>query len=206
MLKSFILLTAFLVLSCDYISKKETSLPQKASVYFSIGDVFINENKATVGQILQNGDIILTGNESALEVKFGKQSAFRVRENSEVVFNLQPEFSLTLKNGKVLNILEKKSDYKIRTPSAVAAVRGTIFFVSVLDQLKSYVCACNGTIALEDSTQNELTQLSAAHHKSNFCEKLNGQVQLSDAEMMQHDDLEIFDFMYRLDQANKPGK
>ncbi|KAA3612476.1 MAG: hypothetical protein D8M58_20135 [Calditrichaeota bacterium] len=203
LLKTVTLLTLFTLISCEYTKKKEVTLAGKPSVYFLIGDASINGQPVSLGQEIFNGDLIETGKESFLEVKFGKQSAFRVREESQVTYNFDGSINLNIVKGKVLNILEKNSKYKVRTPTAVAAVRGTIFFVSVIDQDKSYFCACNGTISIEDDKQTELTNLSSAHHHSNFSERTDDKLEMDHAGMMQHDDLEIFDFMYRLDNAVK---
>jgi len=201
--KITLLLTSFALLACDYNYKREVDLSKKPTVYFLLGDSKINGNPVKLGQEVLNGDLIETGSESYLEVKFGKQSAFRVREETQVVYNFDGAINLNIIQGKVLNILEKNSNYKVRTPTAVAAVRGTIFFASVIGPDKSYFCACNGSIAIEDDNQISLTNLSSPHHQSNFCERQDNKLQMDQAGMMQHDDLEIFEFMYRLDKAVK---
>lgn len=190
------------MISCSQIQKPiiENITPK---VHFVIGEVSINSKPAKFGYTIQDGDILETSSKSYIEAYFGKQSAVRVREESRVVFNISDEIVIDVQKGKVLNILEKKSKYSVRTPSAVAAIRGTIFFANVLDEKRTYFCACNGTISLEDSQQNQLTQLSSSHHMPNITELDNGEVGLSAAEMMDHTDLEIFEFMYRLDQAIK---
>lgn len=197
-----ILLLAFVVfVSCEKMDVKVEVTPDEPEVFFAIGEATINGQAAKIGQKINNGDVVETGVESYLEAKFGKQSAFRVREESRVVFNIADQVTLTVEKGKVLNILEKRSRYLVRTPSAVAAVRGTIFFVNVLDDNKTYFCACNGSIAIEDDHQKELTTLSGAHHKPSYCERDGETLSMADAGMADHDDLEIFDFMYRMDQA-----
>ena len=196
----------FLLIACDYTYKEKTTEQPKAAVYFTLGDVTINGLPVRTGQLLNQDDLIQTGSESLLEVKFGRQSGFSVREESEVVFNSTDEISLTVKKGKVLSMLEKNSNYSVRTPAAVAAVRGTIFFADVLNPDSVYFCACNGTIAIEDENKTKLKQLSSAHHEANFVEKENQQPVFHEAGMFEHTDLEIFQFMYRLDNAVKQDK
>jgi hypothetical protein len=197
-----IMLTGMLFLvSCKQAEVAVETVKLQPKVFFALGDVKVNGQPAKIGQIINNGDIVETGNESYLEAKFGKQSAFRIREVSRVVFNIADHISLSVEKGKVLNILEKKSRYEVRTPSAVAAVRGTIFFVSVIDDNKTYFCACNGTIAIEDDQQKDLASLSSSHHKPNYCERDGDNLSMADAEMLDHDDLEIFGLMYRMGQT-----
>lgn len=196
-----LLLGLILFTACKKV--ENTTEPQniEPEVFFAIGDVKVNGQSAKIGQHLKNGDVIETGAESYLEAKFATQSAFRIREDSKVTVNVDKNVSLSVEKGKVLNILEKRSQYLVRTPSAVAAVRGTIFFVNVVNDNKTYFCACNGTVAIEDDNHKELTELSSPHHKPNYCERENGQLKMADATMADHDDLEIFNFMYRLDKA-----
>jgi hypothetical protein len=187
------------LISCDHYLKTEqaTVIPK---VHYLIGDVNINGSVVKINQEIKNGDVVETGAESYLEANFGKQSAFRIREDSRVAINLTDQLSLDVQKGKVLNILEKRSSYLVRTPAAVAAVRGTIFFVNVVDDDNSYFCACNGTISIEDFNKHELTRLSSGHHQPAVFNKQNI---MNEAGMADHDDLEIFEFMYRLDNAVK---
>ncbi len=198
--KSLFIILIFLLSCSQFQQPIEKTLPK---VHFLIGEVNINGTPAKYGYIIQNGDIVETGTESYLEAYFGKQSAVRIREESRVVFNIDDTIVLDVQKGKVLNILEKRSKYMVKTPSAVAAVRGTIFFASVLDANKTYFCACNGTIAIEDNQHYPLNQLSSSHHMPNIYSLEKGEVGISEAGMMDHTDLEIFEFMYRMDQATK---
>jgi len=190
----------FLV-SCKQTEVTNETVNPQPKVFFALGDVSINGQPAKIGQIIKNGDVVETGNESYLEAKFGKQSAFRIREVSRVVFNITDHISPSVEKGKILSILEKKSRYLVRTPSAVAAVRGTIFFVSVIDDNKTYYCACNGTIDIEDDQHKNLAVLSSSHHKPSYCDRDGENLSMTDAEMLDHDDLEIFGLMYRMDQT-----
>lgn len=199
-----VLVLIIILASCDYTYKNQESATKiKPLVYFSLGDAAINDQPVKIGQQLTDNDIIKTGAESYVEVKFGQQSGFRIREGSEVHVNLKDNLELDVKKGKVLNILEKRSVYSVRTPAAVAAVRGTIFFVAAINSDSSYICACNGTIGIEQLNGSPLKQLSSPHHQANFCKKENGQPIMSAAGMYEHTDLEIFEFMYRLDNATK---
>ena len=192
----------FIIVGCKQVEVTAEVTQIEPEVFFAIGQVTINGQSAKIGQKINNGDVVETGAQSYLEAKFQKQSAFRIREDSRIVFNIDDHITLSVEKGKVLNILEKHSRYLVRTPSAVAAVRGTIFFVSVIDDNKTYYCACNGTIAIQDDQQRELTSLSSSHHKPGYCEREGSDLSMADAEMLDHDDIEIFELMYRMDQAS----
>ena len=197
----FFLLSFLLLVACKKVDVKVETQESAPKVFFAIGNVTVNGQTAKIGQKINDGDIFETGSESFLEAKFNTQSAFRVREESRVIFNTGDGITLTVEKGKVLNILEEDRHFQVRTPSAVAAVRGTIFFVSVINDNKTYFCACNGTVAIEDDHNKELTSLSSAHHMPNFCDRDGEKLSMESADMMDHDDLEIFGLMYRMDKA-----
>jgi len=200
-----LLFLLFLIVSCDYNYQRSDATTadtvKPPSVYYSVGEVTINDLPTKIGQQIKDGDIIKTGDKAILETRFGKQSGFRVRENSELVYNEGERILLDVKQGTVMSIIEKNRPYSVRTPSAVAAVRGTIFFVDVLSPDSTYSCACNGTIEVQDHNNQLLKQLSSAHHHPAICE--GDDYNMIDAGMQAHSDLEIFDFMYRLDNAVK---
>ena len=85
------------------------------------------------GEELIYGDTVKTGAGALAHVMIGDDDAVLVRENS--VFTLQGEPEKILLNFKIGEFLiglrkklEKGQSFRVRTPSAVAAVRGTLFW------------------------------------------------------------------------------
>ncbi len=76
------------------------------------------------------------------------------------------QFRLDL--GGLLSVLAKKAGrrFSVRTPSAVAAVRGTDFFVSVGPTRVVDICICNG--ALEATAKGMKDLPMAAEHHLNY--------------------------------------
>jgi len=200
----FVFIMFFLLLSCDYNYQRSeiNDIPQLKVFYF-VGNAKINGQPAKIGQIINNDDKIETGPESSLEVLLGPQSGFRVREETELFVKTGTNFSLQLNKGRVLNIVAKNNNYRVNTPTAVAAVRGTIFFSVAVDENKSYFCSCNGTVAIEDPKENPLVVLSAAHHQASFFERVGEENKRTEYGMFEHTDMEIFEFMYRIDKASQ---
>ena len=126
--------------------------PSDAAVLEFSGDVSVtldgsaNKQPVTPGMLLKTGDEIQTGSESSATLEFDDGSRLILREESDLkleklesygdedVFNTQ----LKLKRGRTDNEVNpyKKpgSRFEIRTPSATAAVRGTVYRVAVPDQ------------------------------------------------------------------------
>ena len=56
--------------------------------------------------------------------------------------------------------------FKLVTQTAVAGVRGTIFFVKAEDEGSTYVCTCNGELHVEDPDGGNERDVAAAHHEA----------------------------------------
>lgn len=105
-----------------------------------IGDVKVTsagvQKAPAIGDVLKKGDIITTGEKSIVDLLIGTQGVIRIHEKSTI--NMAALFTepdndtqLDMNNGKVYVTLTKlsKGSFKIKTPTAVASVRGTSFRV-----------------------------------------------------------------------------
>lgn len=126
--------------------------PSKATVKSFSGEVIaIDSSSGTQQDVvldmeLNAGDEIQTGAESSVTLEFDDGSLLILREESELKFETLESYGdedvfntqLKLRRGRSDNQVnpDKKpgSRFEIRTPSATAAVRGTTYRVTVLDQ------------------------------------------------------------------------
>ncbi|MGL4368231.1 MAG: FecR family protein [Spirochaetota bacterium] len=108
-----------------------------ASVSFFIGEVTKNGAAVNIGDIVSEKDSISTGTLSSCDIKMG-DSIIRVKEKSKMVFsslgikNNLEKTTLDLGEGRMLckpKKLLKSESFTVKTPTAVAAVRGTEFTV-----------------------------------------------------------------------------
>ncbi len=108
-----------------------------ASVSFMIGDVKVNSASVEIGDIVKEKDIITTGSDSFCDVKIGS-SIIRIKEESNVVLSSlmrdgdSEKVDLNLSIGKMIckpKKLVKDERFLVKTPTAVAGVRGTQFTV-----------------------------------------------------------------------------
>lgn len=115
-----------------------------ASVNFFIGEVAINGKTINIGDTIKENDTLVTGQQSSCDVKIGK-SIIRIKEKSSLTFtkllflNGKETTDLSLEIGRMLckpKKLLKGENFSVRTPTAVAAVRGTQFTVEA-DRLKT---------------------------------------------------------------------
>ncbi|MBF0531990.1 MAG: FecR domain-containing protein [Candidatus Omnitrophica bacterium] len=91
------------------------------------------------GMVLNNRDKLVTGEGAFVEVAYdeGLKDVVRVGSRSQVVLEsavIEKQTNIFLSQGDIilkLEKLEKGSTFKVRTPTAVAGVRGTSFGVSL---------------------------------------------------------------------------
>ena len=104
--------------------------------------------RAAVGDMVAQGDVVITRAKSQAEIRFEDGSIMRIASNSRVKVT---QFEHTKKRtrslfslfkGRVQNVVlrsagyfgrSKENRYEVRTPTAVCGVRGTNFFVSYVD-------------------------------------------------------------------------
>lgn len=108
-----------------------------ASISFFIGDVTRNGAAVNIGDVVSEHDTIITATQSSCDIKLGG-SIIRIKEKSTMVFSSLAlggdveKTSLELGQGKLLckpKKLLKDESFTVKTPTAVAAVRGTEFTV-----------------------------------------------------------------------------
>jgi hypothetical protein len=131
---------------------KRTPLP--ASVTFVLGDAGIQPGgqgewvPLRVGDAVPQGSRLKTGDDSALEITFADGSAVTLKSGTElgilkaertVTSHILRDFYLGI--GRVISRIKEatgaSSRYRIRTPSAIASVRGTEFRLAVDEAQKT---------------------------------------------------------------------
>jgi hypothetical protein len=125
-------------------------------IMFYIGDVKKNDKEIEIGDIIQQNDIIKTGIQSTCDIKIGG-SIVRVKEKSSMKLselfrkdNVE-KTSLDLEVGKILckaKKLSKSESFLVKTPTAVAGVRGTKFTVETDIQNTSRIKVFNGNVTV----------------------------------------------------------
>ncbi|MDA3900236.1 MAG: FecR domain-containing protein [Spirochaetes bacterium] len=129
----FIIVATALFVSCE--TKQKTETPH---ISFFIGSVTRNGEAVSIKETITDGDVIITTAQSSCDIRVGS-SMIRVKENSRLVItraiisSSEEKTDLALESGKILCKPKKLLDsdsFTVRTPTAVAAVRGTQFSVT----------------------------------------------------------------------------
>jgi len=119
------------------------SLPSAtAKLTAASGDVSVNGRAASLGTDLRENDVVKTGPGSSAEITFFGSSVVRLDENTEVRISdlIESKESRTIKldqpAGNTWNrvlLASGINTYEIATPTSVASVRGTAFYVRIVE-------------------------------------------------------------------------
>lgn len=112
-----------------------------------------------------------------------------------------------LQLGSLLSVLEKKAGraFSVRTPVAVAAVRGTDFFTEITPEGELDVCICRGRIEVAGKGAKPVPMAAESHLHYRFAKNKSGATVDRDPppEHLGHDDDEL-DALRALLAAVKP--
>lgn len=148
-MKKFTLLSLPLLATIVLSSTTLYAEPESGKVTVAVGDVQVIAKAGDAPVAIKAGDkvaigsTIKTGAGARAVVVITSRSAIRIAENSEVVLEtvdetvLPKKVTIDLKAGSLSALLKPNAagelDFQVRTPSGVAAARGTFFSVAVKD-------------------------------------------------------------------------
>lgn len=143
------------VITCMMISGcSQKDAEEYAMVSFMIGDVKKNNIDAHIGDVIKENDVISTADNSFCDIKIG-ESIIRVKAltNLKISSLIKKEntenTTLGLDTGKLLckpKKLLKDDSFFVKTPTAVAAVRGTQFAVEADTKLTTRIKVFKGEV------------------------------------------------------------
>jgi hypothetical protein len=161
-------------------------------VEFVDGDVHINGMPADFGQAVEMGDFVQTGPASYVDIVFDRTNIFRLGENTVAVLELgSTRQEVDLKFGTFAAVFDRivtlgTDGFNVRTPTTVAGVRGTSFFIRVIDSSTTYQCTCNGSVHIRPEGNEEFVE-TAAEHSAYYITRTGSGVTVKSAAQLFHD-------------------
>ena len=148
------LLVFFISILIAGCSIKESE--EYATIAFMMGDVKKNNIETKIGDTIEENDIIITGDKSSCDVKIGS-SILRITSKSNVKVaslikdNRIENNTINLDAGKIICKVIKSSKeekFLVKTPTAIAAVRGTQFIVEADKKLTTRIKVFQGEVSV----------------------------------------------------------
>lgn len=163
-------------------------------VEFLQGDVRINGAPADFGQRVEVGDFVQTGETGAVDIVFDNANVFRLGSNTVAVVNIgRSRQEVDLRVGTFSAVFDRvrtlsgRGTFDVRTPTAVGGVRGTSFFIRVIDGETTYVCTCNGALEITPGGAESFLERAAEHSAYYFRRADDGTVSVERAADLFHD-------------------
>lgn len=163
-------------------------------VEYLIGEVRINGSLVDFGYEVQIGDWVETGPAATVDIVFDRVNVISLDENTVAQLHLGTRRQeVDLRFGSMSAVFDRvrtlagNGGFNVRTPTSVGGVRGTSFFIKVVDSDTSYVCTCNGTVTWGPEGPGENFASSAEEHEAFYFRKTpGGGVAVEDADLKYH--------------------
>ncbi len=139
----FILVTALMFQKHDVAFTSPVIVRKNPTVTYADGETLYLANKSSswknieIGDVLKEGGAVKTGTDGVLDIKFSDGTAMRITGNSFLSIDdvSLVKVSVGLKKGRLISKFTRmfsNQHFSVRTPSAVAGIRGTelVFNVS----------------------------------------------------------------------------
>jgi hypothetical protein len=196
--KLFLLLIILIVPFLCFASGAAEPAPENlftGVVEYLEGVVTVNGSTADFGTPVHSGSIVETGEGSYCEVVFADKNIFRVQESTIAEIKLAAgDSEIKVEKGGVAALFSKLDaltgdDYfEVRTGITTAGVRGTAFFIKVIDPDTTYICICNGELDVSEPSGRNSAKISSGHHKAFYYRGADGKIEVSSAPMIFHTD------------------
>jgi len=165
-MRQLVSLLSIFVLAAAITGCTKEEVDKSAKFYSLVGDVKIvsggQEKAAAVGVVLAAGDAVKTGADSIADLLLGDAGIIRIQPGSNVSMSslMDPvtgDTRLDMPQGTVTVTLSKlkKGTFSVKTPTAVASVRGTTFRVSA-DQKAARLDVVTGTVTVNPVKDNAI--------------------------------------------------
>ena len=148
--------------------KKEQASLDSAKFTYVKGDVLVSGKPATLGQTVSKDATIEVKNNSMAVLQFSSAASITLKANSVLsIANLskndsgKPVIELSQNSGSSFSKIAKgQSEFSIKTPTAVAGVRGTSFELVVGNGKTTQIKLLEGKVqvAKAEATKEELAQ------------------------------------------------
>ena len=146
--------------------KKDQASLDSAKFTYVKGDVLVSGKPATLGQTVSKDATIEVKNNSMAVLQFSSSASITLKANSVLsIANLskneagKPVIELSQSSGASFSKIAKgQSEFSIKTPTAVAGVRGTSFELTVGNGKTTQIKLLEGKVAVIKATEGQTAE------------------------------------------------
>jgi hypothetical protein len=146
--------------------KKDQASLDSAKFTYVKGDVLVSGKPATLGQTVSKDATIEVKNNSMAVLQFSSSASITLKANSVLsIANLskneagKPVIELSQSSGALFSKIAKgQSEFSIKTPTAVAGVRGTSFELTVGNGKTTQIKLLEGKVAVIKATEGQTAE------------------------------------------------
>ena len=206
--RNFLLITGCLfIISVSLSCSKKNDSAINAIISAIVGKVTINGSAdVTPGKTVVFGDVIETGEKSLCEILINEKNILKINQNSKLIFNVSSENNvLEVETGWLAAVTKrpftKQMQYLVKSPTMVAAIRGTSFCMKVESPESTYFCVCNGSIELKDADGGTADTVVSAHHTARrYIKGKDGKISIQkEPGLLYHDDKGVEELAKKID-------
>ncbi len=169
-------------------SCKKNEMQTVMSIASAVGDVKLvtaqGDKNPQAGDAVAQGDMIVTGKSSLVDILYSTRGLIRISENSQVrisllAFDSEKENSrLAMNKGKLfvtISKLTKNSSFEVSSSTAVAAVRGTSLSV-IADEKSSRIVVLKGKVSVQPVKEGKVIEASESTVETHQAVELSTEV------------------------------
>lgn len=139
-----------------------SSLGDRLELLGTSGEVSVEGHSVAPGAVIKLGETI-EASRGKTDFRLASRVVFRLNEGARVVvLRRDGRLLVRLSRGAILSVVKRGTPYAVESPVAVAAVRGTVFYMSVDSPQKTSVCVCEGHVQVHALDKTE--EVVATHH------------------------------------------
>jgi hypothetical protein len=167
----------------------------KGTIEYLEGEVLLDGAPAEIGQEVPPGATIETAGASYCEVVFAGRNIFRIEPLTVARIEIEERRgTIDLEQGSLAAVFHKlqrirsgSGGFQLSTPTAVAGIRGTVFYVRVEDPDNTYICTCNGATRLADVGGTFRRYVRSDRHKALRFSREGDRIEATPAPLLYHD-------------------
>jgi hypothetical protein len=192
--------------------EKEQPAAESGTVEYLEGEVTLDGSAAEVGDRVPEGTVVETGDTARCDIVFGGKNVIRVYADTRVRLDL-PAGSAEMAHGaigavfdRLKSLVTNGNGFTFASPTVVAGVRGTVFYLRTRNPGETYFCTCHGRVDLEDPKGGHRHETENTNHGAYWYRSTEEGYRTAEETLLFHDSAMMDDIAERIGVTIPWGK